>query len=33
MNIYGEASESDAEALSEEGIEFQRVPWTPDPDA
>ena len=32
-NIYGEASDSDAEALSEEGIEFQRIPWTPDPDA
>ena len=32
-NIYGEASESDAEALSEEGIEFNRIPWAPDPDA
>lgn len=32
-NIYGEASESDAEALREEGIEFQRVPWATDHDA
>ncbi len=32
-NIYGEASESDAEALQDEGIEFQRIPWTPDTDA
>jgi hypothetical protein len=26
-NIYGEASESDAAKLAEEGIEFARVPW------
>jgi hypothetical protein len=32
-NIYGEASNSEAEALREEGIEFQRVPWTPEHDA
>ncbi|MDA0704696.1 MAG: DUF1178 family protein [Proteobacteria bacterium] len=25
--IYGEASEEDAEALREEGVEVQRVPW------
>lgn len=28
-NIYGEASDSDAEALREEGIEFGRIPWLP----
>jgi hypothetical protein len=32
-NIYGEASDADAEVLNEEGIEFQRIPWTPDTDA
>jgi len=32
-NIYGEASESEAEALRDEGIEVQRIPWTPDKDA
>jgi hypothetical protein len=32
-NIYGEASDSEAEALRDEGIEFQRVPWTPEHDA
>ncbi|MBT5049943.1 MAG: DUF1178 family protein [Rhodospirillaceae bacterium] len=32
-NIYGEASDTDAEELNEEGIEFQRVPWTPSSDA
>jgi len=26
-NIYGEASDSDATKLAEEGIEFARVPW------
>ena len=26
-NIYGEASQEEAEALVEEGIEFQRIPW------
>jgi hypothetical protein len=26
-NIYGEASDADAEALAEEGIEFARIPW------
>jgi len=32
-NIYGEASEKDAKALSEEGIEFGRIPWLPRADA
>lgn len=32
-NIYGEATESEAEELHEEGIEFQKVPWTPSNDA
>ena len=27
--IYGETSEEEAEALSEEGIEFGRLPWIP----
>lgn len=27
--IYGEASDSDAEALHEEGIEVGRIPWLP----
>jgi hypothetical protein len=27
--IYGETSDKEAEALSEEGIEFGRVPWIP----
>jgi hypothetical protein len=27
--IYGEASDADAEALSEEGIEVARLPWVP----
>ena len=28
-NIYGEASETEAEALKEEGVEFNRIPWLP----
>ena len=32
-NIYGEATDSEAEELHEEGIEFQRIPWTPGNDA
>ena len=28
-SIYGEASDDDAQALAEEGIEFARVPWVP----
>ncbi len=31
--IYGEASDSDAEALREEGIEVSRIPWVPPADA
>ena len=31
--IYGEASDSDAEALKEEGIEVSRVPWIPSADS
>jgi hypothetical protein len=27
--IYGEASNEDAEALAEEGIEVQQIPWLP----
>ena len=27
--IYGEASDSDAEALKEEGIDIARIPWVP----
>ena len=32
-NIYGEATEADAEALNEEGIEFQQIPWVQNSDA
>jgi hypothetical protein len=28
-SIYGETSAEQAEALSEEGIEFSRIPWVP----
>lgn len=31
--IFGEASESEAEALREEGIEVARIPWVPPADA
>lgn len=31
--IFGEASDSDAEALREEGIEVARIPWVPPSDA
>ncbi|MFC7542689.1 DUF1178 family protein [Siccirubricoccus deserti] len=27
--IYGEASDADADALREEGIEVARIPWVP----
>ena len=27
--IYGEATDADAEALADEGIEVQRIPWLP----
>jgi hypothetical protein len=32
-NIYGEASNEDAKELSDEGIEFSRIPWLPKHDA
>ena len=32
-NIYGEATEAEAETLNEEGIECQRIPWVPGHDA
>ena len=31
--IYGEASDEDASALNDEGIEVQRIPWAPREDA
>lgn len=31
--IYGEASDAEHEALAEEGIEVQRIPWVPPNDA
>jgi len=30
-NIYGEANESEAKALADEGIEVGRIPWLPRP--
>lgn len=32
-NIYGEATEAEAETLSDEGITCQRIPWVPGHDA
>ena len=32
-NIYGEATDKEAEALQEEGVELQRIPWIPSEDA
>jgi hypothetical protein len=32
-NIYGEATEAEAETLIDEGIECQRIPWAPGHDA
>lgn len=32
-DIYGEASEDEATELSEEGIEFNRIPWVPQADS
>lgn len=32
-NIYGEATNEEAESLIEEGIECERIPWVPDHDA
>jgi len=31
--IFGEASDSEAEALKEEGIDVARIPWVPPSDA
>jgi hypothetical protein len=31
--IYGEASEADADALNDDGIEVARIPWIPSSDA
>ena len=28
-NIYGEASDGEAQALQDEGVEFSRIPWAP----
>lgn len=28
-NIYGEASDSEAQQLTDEGVEFSRIPWAP----
>ena len=28
-DIYGEATDSEAQALTEEGIDFTRIPWVP----
>jgi len=32
-SIYGEATEAEAEALKDEGIEFGQIPWVPKDDA
>ena len=32
-NIYGEATKAEAADLSEEGVEFGRVPWVPKTDS
>lgn len=32
-NIYGEASDDEAESLAEEGVEFGRIPWVNKTDA
>ena len=32
-DIYGEASESEAKQLTEEGVEFARIPWLPRADS
>ena len=32
-NIYGEATDAEAESLKDEGVEVQRIPWTPTEDA
>jgi hypothetical protein len=28
-NVYGEATNAEADELAEEGIEFTRIPWMP----
>ena len=32
-DIYGQTSEEESRALSDEGIEFSRIPWLPTPNA
>ncbi len=32
-NIYGEATSDEAEALKDEGIACERIPWVPEHDA
>ena len=32
-NIYGEATEKESTELKDEGVEFERIPWTPRHDA
>lgn len=32
-NIYGEASNQEAQEMADEGIEVQKIPWVPDHDA
>ena len=32
-NIYGEATEQESTNLKDEGVEFERIPWTPTHDA
>jgi hypothetical protein len=32
-NIYGEASADEAEALKDEGVAVNQIPWVPDHDA
>jgi hypothetical protein len=31
--IYGDASDTEAEALAEDGIDVARIPWVPSSDA
>ncbi len=31
--IYGEATNDEASSLSDEGVEFQKIPWAPREDA
>ncbi len=32
-NIYGEATEQESTELKDEGVEFERIPWTPPHDS